>query len=115
MKVNLFRLFWERELFTILPAVPRRDERRSIPLTGSEGVVRCLLLTANAADKKKNTTLSPKAYQCFETSTQKTDRRHTTPFPNTNEAEGMPTTSLHNLLDSMHNTLRQLQIAAERH
>ena len=45
---------------------------------------------------------------------QETNRRHPTPFPNTNEVEFMPATSLHDLLDSMHDTLSQLQIAAGR-
>ena len=35
---------------------------------------------------------------------EKTNRRHPTPFPNTNEVECMSATSLQDLLDSMHNT-----------
>ena len=66
----------------------------------------------NAADNKHNSLA--KSLSMFETSTQKTNRRQPTPFPHTNEVECMPATSLHDLLDSMHNTLSQLQIAAGR-
>ena len=95
----------------------QRDDRRSISLA-VKAAVRCLLLTANAADNKHYSLA--KSLSMFETSTQKTDRRHPTPFPNTNEVECMPATSLHDLLctteDSMHNTctLNQLQIAVGR-
>ena len=97
-----------RELFAILPATSR-----SIPVTGSEGGgMVSAPLTTNAADNKHHAVA--KSLSMFETSTQKTDRRHPTPFPNTNEVECMPATSLHDLLDSMHNTLSQLQKRAGR-
>ena len=62
---------------------PHRDDRRSIRLA-VKAAVRCLLLTANAADNKHHALA--KSRSMFETSTQKTDRRHPTPFPNTNDA-----------------------------
>ena len=118
VKRILFRLFWER----------RRNHQRALrdltcgflvatideayQLLAVKAAVRCLLLTTNAADNKHHALA--KSLSMFETSTQKTDRRHPTPFPNTNEVECMPATSLHDLLDSMHNTLSQLQIAASR-
>ena len=95
---------------------PSHDDRRS--RLAVKATVRCLLLTANATDNKHHA--HAKSLSMFETSTQKTDRRHPTSFPNTNEVECMPATSLHDLLcttvyvDSMHNTLSQLQIAAGR-
>ena len=104
VKRIIFLLFWER----------RRDRQRALrDLTCSFGglvatideayqcmavkaAVRCLLLTANAADNKHHALA--KSPSIFETNTQKTDRRHPTPFPNTNEVECMPATSLHDLL-----------------
>ena len=101
------------ELFAILPAAskPRRSTKHTSDWQWRLAV-RCLLLTANAADNNHHTLAQ--SLSMFETSSHKTDRRHPTPFPNTNEVECMPTTSLHDLLDSMHNTLSQLQIAAGR-
>ena len=88
--------------------LPRPDDRRSIPVTGSavKAAVRCLLLTTNEADNKHHALA--KSPSLFETSSQKTNRRHPAPFPNTNEVECMPATSLHDLLDSMHDTRSQL-------
>ena len=106
-----------RDLTCSFGGLVRRDDRRSIRLA-VKAAVWCLLLTANAADNKHHSLA--KSLSMFETSTQKTDRRHPTPFPNTNEVECMPATSLHDLLcttvDSLHNTctLSQLQIAAGR-
>ena len=128
VKRILFLLFWERRrnrqsssrsyLSTCsFGGLVRRDDRRSIKLA-VKAAVRCLLLAGNAADNKHHSLA--KSLSMKETSTQKTDRRHPTPFPNTNEVECMPATSLHDLLcttvDSMHNTctLSQLQIAAGR-
>ena len=94
--------------------LPRPDDRRSIPVTGSavKAAVLCLLLTTNETDNEHHALA--KSPSLFETSSQETNRRHPTPFPNTNEVEFMPATSLHDLLDSMHDTLSQLQIAAGR-
>ena len=126
VKRILFLLLWERRrnrqsssrsyLQLRRPCPARRSTKHK---TGSEAAVRCLLLAGNAADNKYHSLA--KSLSMKETSTQKTDRRHPIPFPNTNEVECMPATSLHDLLvcttvDSMHNTctLSQLQIAAGR-
>ena len=89
--------------------LPCRGDRRSIPVTGSAGMVRCLLLTANAANNKHHALA--KSLSMFEASTQKTDWRRPTPFPSTNEVECMPATSLHDVLDSMH--MQHTQPAAD--
>ena len=104
VKRILFLLFWEQ----------RRNRQRALrDLTCSFGglvatigeayqcmavkaAVRCLLLTVNAADNEHHALA--RSLSMFETSTQKTDRRHPTPFPNINEVECMPATSLHDLL-----------------
>ena len=110
-----------RELFAILPAASAASSRRSTKHTSVPAVkaaVRCLLLTANAADNKHHPLA--KSRSMFETSTQKSDRRHPTPFPNTNEVECMPCSyksAWSTTVDSMHNTLSvisQLQMVAGR-
>ena len=118
VKRNRFLLFWERRRNHQRPLrdltcgflVATIDE--TYQWLAVKAAVWCLLLTMNAADNKHHALA--KSLSMFETSTQMTDRRHSTPFPNTNEVECMPTTSLHDLPDSMHNTLSQLQIAASR-
>ena len=118
VKRILFLLFWKRQQnrqralrdFTCGLLVVTMDEAYQWLVV--KAAVRCLLLTTNEAGNKHHTLA--KSLLMFETSTQKTNRRHTSPFPNTNEVECMPATSLHDLLDSMHNTLSQLQIAAGR-
>ena len=112
VKRVLFLLFWER----------RRTRQRAqcnIPswllaamidkayqFLAGKMAVRCLLLTANAADNKHHAPAI--SISMFETDTRKANRRHPTPFPNTNEVECMPATSLHDL-PFMHNTLSELQ------
>ena len=115
---NSLPFFWERRQnrqkalrdFTCGLLVATIDEAYQWPTV--KAAIRCLLLTKNEADNKHHALA--KSLSMFETSTQKTNGRHPTPFPNTNEVECMPATSLHDLLDSMHNTLSHLQIAAGR-
>ena len=121
----LFLLFWERRWNRqsssrsyLQLRRPRPARRPTKHKTGSEGGG-----TVSAVDcegsRQKHHSLA-RSLSMFETRAQKTDRRHPTSFPNTNEVECMPATNLHDLLcttaDSMHNTctLNQLQIAAGR-
>ena len=84
-----------RDLTCSFDGLVRRDDRRSIRLA-VKAAVRCLLLTANAADNKHHSLA--KSLSMFETSAQKTNWRHPTSLPNTNEVECMLATSLHDLL-----------------
>ena len=109
---NSFLLFWERRRnrqralrdLTCGFLVATIDKVYQGPTVKAAG--RCLLLTTNEAINKHYALA--KSLSVFETSTRKANRRHPTPFPNTNEVECMPAASLHDLLDSMHNTLSQL-------
>ena len=75
-----------------------------------KSAVRCLLLTTNEAGNKHHALA--KSPLLFETSSQKTNRRHPTPFPNTNEVECMLATGLHDLL--LRFNARHTQPAADR-
>ena len=96
------------ELFAVLQiaaASAASESRRSMKhKTGSEGNGTVSAVDCECADNKHHA--HAKSLSMFETTTQKTDRRRPTPFPNTNEVECMPATSLHDLLcttvQSMH-------------
>ena len=68
-----------RELFAVLPAASSsRRSTKAHQWLAVKAAVWCLLLTTNTADNKDHTLA--KSLSMFETSTQKTNRRHPTPL-----------------------------------